>query len=325
MPSVADSRYDMPDDFLIARNPEEGSTLPYLLLIPLGHSGIVLKAREMWPGATKVYCHRAEGWPDDAEIVEATPVRSVSKRGAAIDLLLDRTRKNRSQFVLARARGREVIFWQSRQTAKQARPQIAIPTARAHGEVLVIVVDTGEKYAYNFGHQQASTVKRKVPVGDYAIYEAERLVATVERKSMNDLIGSLMNGKLNYALAEMSDQFRAAVVVEAPYSQVFKQEFAGGAAVAEAVAEAQIRFPSVPIVFCDNRKLAQEWTYRWLGAALHEWRQRQGTAEGVTSLVPGPVASPKQIREWAVAQGLAVPTKGRIPKAVREAWDRRND
>lgn len=316
----------MPDDFLIARNPEEGSTLPYLVRIPLGAEGVILKARDTWPGATKVYCHRADaGWPEAPEIVETIPVRSVSRRGAAIDLVLDRTRKNRSQFVIARARGREMIFWQSRQTLKQARPQVTIPTARAHGEVLEIVVDSGEKYAYNFGHQQASTVKRKLPLGDYGVFDGEQLVATVERKSMADLTGSLMNGKLNYDLAEMVGQFRAAVVVEAPYSQVFKQEFTPGAALAEAVAQAQIRFPSVPIVFCDNRKLAQEWTYRWLGAALHEWRQQRGTDDVVQALPAGPAATPRQIREWAVARGLEVPAKGRIPARIRHAWERRND
>ncbi|WP_448222158.1 ERCC4 domain-containing protein [Gordonia iterans] len=314
----------MPDDFLIARNPEEGSTLPYLLLIPLGRNGIVLKARDTWPGATKVYCHRAEGWPDEPEIVESVPVRSVSRRGAAIDLVLDRTRKSRSQFVIARGRGREMIFWQSRQTAKQARPQVAVPTARAHGEVLSIVVDTGEKYAYGFGHQQASTSKRKLPVGDYAVFDDDSLVAAVERKSIADLAGGLLGGRLDYALAELRGEFRAAVVVEAPYSAVFKQEHVKGAALAEAVAEAQVRFPSVPIVFCDNRKLAQEWTYRWLGAALYEWRQRRGTEGVVATIAPGPEASPKHIRAWAEEQGLQVPARGRIPKAVREAFERRN-
>ena len=58
----------MVDDFLVARNPEPGSTLPFLIRLPLGPSGIVLKAREAWPRTAKVYCHRAE-WPDDAEIV----------------------------------------------------------------------------------------------------------------------------------------------------------------------------------------------------------------------------------------------------------------
>ena len=61
----------MPDDFLIARNPEEGTSLPYLLRIPLGPEGVVLKARDTWPRTGKIYCHRAAGWPRDPEIVEA--------------------------------------------------------------------------------------------------------------------------------------------------------------------------------------------------------------------------------------------------------------
>jgi hypothetical protein len=43
------------DDFVIARNPEEGSTLPYLLRIPLPGNPVVLKARETWPRTAKVY------------------------------------------------------------------------------------------------------------------------------------------------------------------------------------------------------------------------------------------------------------------------------
>ena len=157
------------DDLLVARNPDPGSSLPYLIRIPLGPAGIVVKARETWPKASKVYCHRADGWPEDAEIVERHPVRSCSRRGPAIDLVLDRARQNRSQLVLTRARGREVIFWQSPSTSKQARPAVQLPTARASGQVLEIVVDTGEKYPYAFGHQQATTRRRRLPAGDYAV------------------------------------------------------------------------------------------------------------------------------------------------------------
>lgn len=184
----------MIDDFVVARNPpEEGSTLPYLVRIPpLGPpNGIVLKVRDTWPPrATKIYCHRALEWPAEPEIVETHPVRSVSRRGAAIDLVLDRARENRSQFVLTRARGREMIFWQSRRTTKQARPNVALPTARAHGQALEIVVDSGEKYAYSFGHQQATTTRRRLSAGDYAIVEGgDTVVAAVERKSIDDLAG----------------------------------------------------------------------------------------------------------------------------------------
>jgi hypothetical protein len=58
--------------------------------------------------------------------VERLAVRSCTRRGPAIDLVLARARENRSQFVIARARGREMIFWQSPRTSKQARPAVAI-------------------------------------------------------------------------------------------------------------------------------------------------------------------------------------------------------
>ena len=233
----------MPDDLLIARNPEPDSTLPFLVRIPLGPRGIVVKAKQTWPREKKIYCHRAEGWPADAEIVERFEVRSCIRRGPAIDLVLARARENRSQFVIAQARGREMIFWQSPRTAKQARPAVRIPTARAHGQVLEIVVDTAEKYPYTFNGQQATTSRRRLPAGDYGVLIGEQVVAAVERKTIEDLSSSLLSGKLTYALAELTALPRAAVVVEDRYSRLFKLEHAPGARVAEALAEAQARFP----------------------------------------------------------------------------------
>ncbi len=189
----------MVDDLLVARNPEPDSSLPYLIRVPLGPEGIVVKARETWPGATKVYCHRAEAWPDDAEIIERHPVRSCSRRGPAIDLVLARPRRNRSQLVLTRARGREVIFWQTPSTTKQARPRVALPTARASRQVLEIVVDTGEKYPWTFGHQRASTCRQRLDVGDHAVLRDGAVLAAVERKSVADLADSLLTGRLTYA------------------------------------------------------------------------------------------------------------------------------
>ena len=81
----------------------------------------------------KVFCHPATEWPDadDLEIVERVPVLSCVRRGVAIDLVLDRARENSSQFVFSKARGREVVFWQSARTREQARPNVAVPTARS--------------------------------------------------------------------------------------------------------------------------------------------------------------------------------------------------
>lgn len=255
-------------EFVIARNPDAGSSLPFLVRLPLDDRGVALKVRDTWPRTAKVYCHRADEWPDQLDIVERVPVKSCVRRGAVIDLVLDRGRENRSQFVFALARGREVIFWQSARTAKQARPAVALPTARAAGQVFEIVVDTRERYAWNFSKQQATTTKRALSAGDYAVEVGGSVVAAVERKSLPDLVSTLTSGKLRYLLADLSTVPRAALVIEDRWSSVFKLDRVRPSVVADGLAEAQVRYPTVPIVFCETRQLAQEWAYRFLGAAL---------------------------------------------------------
>ena len=51
-----------------------------VLALAGGAAGIVLKTKEPWPRATKVYCHRAAEWPAEPEIVERLPVRSAARR-----------------------------------------------------------------------------------------------------------------------------------------------------------------------------------------------------------------------------------------------------
>ncbi len=66
------------------------------------------------------------------------------------------------------------------------------------------------------------------------------------------------------------------------------------AVVADGIAECQAHWPTVPIVLCETRGLAEEWTYRHLAAA----------------------------RAWARAQGLEVTDRGRIAAPIRQAWER---
>ncbi|MGO0576865.1 ERCC4 domain-containing protein [Ornithinimicrobium panacihumi] len=316
----------MPEDFMIARNPEEGTTLPYLLRIPSGPDGIVLKAKEMWPRTGKVYCHRAVGWPRDPEILEQVPVRSCVRRGASIDLVLDRGRENRSQFVLTRIRGgREAIFWQTARTAKQARPAVALPTARGSGvSELEIVVDSHERYAWKFEHQQATTVRRALPAGDYAVTVGEEVVASVERKSLQDLVSTLTSGKMRYLLADLAALPTAAVVVEDRYSSIFKLDRVRPAVVADGLGECQARFPGVPIVFCETRALAQEWTYRFLAAALVHAAETRHVDLEASPLPTASTPSPAQVRAWARREGYAVSDRGRIPAEVLAAFARRS-
>ena len=316
------------DDFVIARNPDTDSTLPFLVRLPLGPDGVVLKARDVWPRTAKLYCHAADGWPPDVELVERVGVRSCVRRGAAIDLVLDRSREARSMFVFTKARGRDVIFWQSARTAKQARPNVDLPTARAAGQHLVIAVDTHERYGWTFSHQQATTTKRALSVGDYAVESADGLVVgVVERKSLADFVATLTSGRLRYVMAALAAVPHAALVVEDRYSSLFKVDRVRPTVLAEGIAEAQVRFPSVPIVFAETRPLAQEWTYRFLGAALaHQGEHHQAGIGHVRKFVAaGPIAlrepSIADVRAWARAVGIDVADKGRLRPDVRAAYE----
>jgi hypothetical protein len=51
----------------------------------------------------------ANEWPTEPEIVERAPLHSCVRRGAAIDVILDRGRENRSQLVFTTVRGRDAV------------------------------------------------------------------------------------------------------------------------------------------------------------------------------------------------------------------------
>ncbi len=259
-------------ELLLARNPDADSSLPFLLMVPLG-AGLVFRTSGTWPRTKALFCYpvHVREWPGDAEVVERLPLRSVERRGAAIDIVLDRSREHRSQLVFTQGRGRDMVFWQSPKTRKQSRPNVTVPTARAAGLAdLEIVVDAHERYPYKFSDAQVTTRRGPLPCGDYGVYVAERLVVSVERKSLPDLASSATNGRLRFAMAELAALPRAGVVVEEGYGKVFGLTHVRPAVVADAVAELQVRFPNVPIVFCESRKLAEQWTYRFLAAAV-QW------------------------------------------------------
>lgn len=263
----------------MARNPEDDSSLPYLIRLPLGEGALVLKSGDTWPRTAKVYCHRAAGWPDEPDIVEEVAVRSCVRRGPAVDLVLARARENRSQLVFTRLRtGREAIFWQTPKTTRQARPGLRVPTRRAAGwPVLHVVVDTRERYAYKFARLQVDAERRALPAGDYAVERDGTVLAAVERKSLADLAHVLIDGSISYLLSDLSSLWRGAVVVEDRYSELFRLERVKEGFLPDLLARVQVRYPSVPIVFCDTRALAEQWVYRFLGAALAEATAEDGT------------------------------------------------
>jgi hypothetical protein len=297
--------------------------LPYLLRLPLA-GGLVFRVKDTWPRTNAVFCYPVsiDEWPASPDVVERLTLRVCERRGAAIDIVADRGREARSQIVFTHARGREMVFWQSPRTRKQSRPQVRVPTARAAGIAeMEILVDAHERYPYTFSGQPVRAVRKALPCGDYGVTTNGTVVAAVERKSLSDLMSSLTSGRLRYAMSELAGLPRAAVVVEDRYPRIFAQTLVRPAVIADGLAELQVRVPSVPIVFCDSRKLAEEWTYRWLAAA-YAWAldelpavMRIGTAD-LKAAAPG-IA---EMREWARANGWVVSDRGRLPAAVVQAW-----
>ena len=115
--------------------------------------------------------------------------------------------------------------------------------------------------------------------GDYAVANAEATIAVVERKSLENFTTSLSDGTLAFQMQRLGEVARAAVVVEGRYSALFSLEHVPAAFIADGLARLQVRYPEIPVVFADSRKFAEEWTYRFLAAALSDTESGDPVAE----------------------------------------------
>jgi len=256
----------MKEIFRVARNPDAESRLPYLIWLPI-EGGLVLKARETWPRASRVFCsHEGTPWDESAGVVDEAQVLLCRRRGAAIDLVLDRTKLARSQFVFTNARGRPAVWWQTQQTAQFGNPGARVPRGRASGPFQV-AVDTREKYGWKFASREVTLERRALASGDYAAIVEGSIVAVVERKTLANLATSLSDGSLAFQMQRLAEAGRSAVVVEGEYPDLFRTQPGRGSWLADMLARLAVRYPEVPIIFAGSRKFAEEWTYRFLGAA----------------------------------------------------------
>jgi len=322
-------------DFPVAVNPHTGSSLPFLLLVPYG-GGVVLAAAGTWPRERSVFCQKRPVWcwPRSPEIVDRSATISCERRGASIELVLDRRTRNRSRLVYTTARGQEMIFWQTARARGHYPERMAMPACAAAGVTgLEIIIDTREKDGYDFAHQPVRLVRSRLASGDYGLALDGKLLATVERKSLPDLAASLADHRLDYALAELAALPRSAVVIEDDYNQLFTREHLREARLADRIAALQVRYPSVPIIFLGSRALAQEWIYRFLAAA-RQWAVNEAAA--AVRLGDGDPVGPRplrrlqaaysptelRVRTWARTVGLPQAEHGPIPPGIWAAWHR---
>lgn len=279
-----------PRELLIGRSPDPGSSLPVLLRLPVaGGPPILLATRETWPGAKDLYCHELRTWPEGAEVLERHAVQACWRKGRAVHLVLERSRKRRSLFVWTQSRtGKRLIFWRTQRTMRGARPGVRVPQARGLDRALEIAVDHRERYAWRFEGQKASTVKRELPAGDYGVLLDGKLVAAIERKTAGNLVSDAVDGRLAMTLGELSLLPSAALVVEGRLSEALKNDYVDSGWLLSLFAALQVTHPRVGWTFAESRTLAQDFAFRWLAAARKA--ALEGTPDEPTP--PGAIRAP---------------------------------
>ena len=259
----------MTERFQVAENPDQRSQLRYRIRLPID-GGLVLKAREPWPRFARVFCaNDSAPWDDTVPLVDEADVVLCRRRGAAIDLVLDRPRLARCQFVFTNARGRPAIWWQTQATVQSANPGARVPRGRA-SDPLTVAVDTREKYGWRFAGRPITVERRALSCGDYGAVVGGSVTAVVERKALDNLATSLSDGSLAFQMQRLAEIGHAAIVVEGDYPDLFRSQPGRGSWLADVLGRLIVRYPEVPVIFAGSRRFAEEWAYRFFSACVSD-------------------------------------------------------
>lgn len=249
---------------------------PYILFIEKSNNKFIhLKVQERWPGPGKnIFC-KFEGEIDEKDLPSTPPIEScniisINEYGKKLSIVLDRQTKKRCYFIFLKKKYKNrdeyyhQVFWITQASAIAERRGAYIPKT-GKKDNFKIIIDVNERYHYKFG--SALTEKKKLPVGDYALEIEGELIAVCERKTRDNFIHEISTfDALRMRLQEMSSYRYKAFVFESPYADFInpkKLKFYSSSFVADIIAEIFVEFPDVQFVFCSNRKVAQEWVYRW--------------------------------------------------------------
>jgi hypothetical protein len=240
------------------------------------------RAKAAWPGAgSQVFCLREREPPVDETFteIEQVPVAHLARLGRKLSVTLDRAQRKRCEFLILEkplsdgSGSYEQVFFRTEAATRAHRNAKTAELSPNSG--YEVVIDSTERYPWRF--PGATELRRKLPVGDYALLFEERIAAVVERKTRENLLSDFGELKgLHQQLAELSSYPHAALVIEAQYADFGDAAKAGRWPVAHllrVLAELPVLFPSVQLIFAGNRKLANLWTQRFFAAAEAALRQ----------------------------------------------------
>ncbi len=321
----------MPAEWIVERTAHR--RFPYRITIRQGSRVLLaVRAQSSWPGpGQQIFCLRErEIDPEEAtEPVERVPVAHLGKVGRKLTVALDRPGRKRCEFLSVlkpRAGGaaREQIFFRTESAIRAHRSRTRMELL-PRGVPLVVAIDSAEHYPWRF--PGATVRRRKLPVGDYALLQGERIAATVERKTFDNLLGDIgALQALHHHLSQLAAGPGPALVVEAQYADFLDERKVRGRwpveHLARVLAELAALHPGLPIVFAGNRKLGNAWCQRFFVACAtrEESPQLELVREAMAGYDAGPDASlDERIRRAAVEELSGEFTSAQVAALVPEA------
>jgi hypothetical protein len=244
-----------------------------------GRTVLAVRSQSPWPGpGQQVFCLRERGdvAGESLDPLERVPVVHLGRVGRKLTVVLDRPTRKRCEFLAIQrttkdGRAVEQLFFRTESgiRAHRSRTRMELLPGAAPAGPLTIAVDTAERYPWRF--PGATLVRRRLASGDYALIEAGRSVAVVERKTFDGFLGDIgAIQALHHQLEDLGSLPTAALVIEAQYADFLDGKRLAGrwpaTHLARVLAEVAALHPHLPVVFAGNRPLANAWCARFFAA-----------------------------------------------------------
>ncbi len=236
---------------------------------------LCLRVQDRWPGQKgDIFCLREypENYDKEYEEIERVPVKSFKRIGRKITVVLDREVRKRCDFIFVKKKYKkkegeyEQIFWRTQKLIREKPIKVRISTYLK--EPLNIIIDTNERYPWRFPN--SNIIRKKIPVGDYALFEDDKIFAVIERKTFEDILSELTRlPAFHQKLTELESYDNSALVIEANYSDFLnpkKMKYVSAEFAKKAIGEIFAFHPQLKIVFAGTRKLANEWAIKYFSS-----------------------------------------------------------